>query len=265
MQLSLRKQAGQIRRPPAAAVRASWMEYLFKPFAMSMAIAAFLGFVGAFGSSVSPFWPRMGLFLFVGVGGSLMVSACVWTTGQIAWLRARPLRRRLSIGLAMTPLSALWIWAVVGYAFTHGPKLVWLPEYLGYSLVMSLAMSLLSWAIFRPRAAGEAVQAASPSKFMERLPFRLRDAELYAVEAEDHYLRVRTAKGSDLILLRLSDALSELQGVEGVQTHRSWWVAKAGVADVKRTEGRAVLLLKDGGEAPVSRTQMKALRGLGWL
>ncbi len=38
-------------------------------------------------------------------------------------------------------------------------------------------------------------------------------------------LHFHTDRGSDLILMRLSDALTELKGLEGAQTHRSWWVA----------------------------------------
>ena len=164
----------------------------------------------------------------------------------------------------MTPLSGLWIWAATGFAFLGAPKLSWLPAYLGYSAVMAAAMTALSWAVFgRKRTAPEAPPPVA--KFMERLPFRLRDSELYAVEAEDHYLRVRTSKGSDLILMRLSDALSELDGLAGAQTHRSWWVAKAGIADLRRADGRAVLVLKDGAEAPVSRSHARTLRELGWL
>ncbi|MFX8624480.1 LytTR family DNA-binding domain-containing protein, partial [Acinetobacter baumannii] len=78
---------------------------------------------------------------------------------------------------------------------------------------------------------------APPPRFLERLPLKLRGAEIYAVEAEDHYLRLHTSRGSDLILMRLSDAIVELEGLEGARTHRSWWVAKGAVRDAKRGDG----------------------------
>jgi DNA-binding LytR/AlgR family response regulator len=96
------------------------------------------------------------------------------------------------------------------------------------------------------------------------LPLKLRGAEVWAVEAEDHYLRLHTSKGQDLILLRLSDAVAELEGVEGAQTHRSWWVAKAAVRDARRGDGRATLTLANGVEAPVSRAYARTLREAGW-
>lgn len=101
-------------------------------------------------------------------------------------------------------------------------------------------------------------------KFLERLPLRLRGADLWAVEAEDHYLRLHTSRGQDLILMRLADAVAELDGLEGAQVHRSWWVARAALTDVKLGDGRATLTLKDGAQVPVSRTYAKALREAGW-
>jgi DNA-binding LytR/AlgR family response regulator len=106
--------------------------------------------------------------------------------------------------------------------------------------------------------------AEKPPKFIERLPPRLRRARLIAVQAEDHYLRVHTDHGSDLILMRLSDALEELEGLEGAQTHRSWWVAKDAVQDASRGDGRATLTLDGDVSAPVSRRYAKALREAGW-
>ena len=96
------------------------------------------------------------------------------------------------------------------------------------------------------------------------MPLKLRGAAIRAVQSEDHYLRIHTDRGSDLVLMRLSDALTELEGLEGAQTHRSWWVAKDAVRGVTRGDGRATLTLEGGVEAPVSRRYAKALRDAGW-
>jgi DNA-binding LytR/AlgR family response regulator len=84
------------------------------------------------------------------------------------------------------------------------------------------------------------------------------------VEAEDHYLRLHTSKGQDLILMRLADAIAELDGVDGAQVHRSWWVAPNGIVDVVRHSGRATLTLRDGARVPVSRTYARGFRERGW-
>src|SRR5690606_13712732 len=103
-----------------------------------------------------------------------------------------------------------------------------------------------------------------PVRFLERLPLRLRGATLLAVEAEDHYLRLHTDRGSDLILMRLGDAVAELDGLEGARTPRSWWVARGAVDGVARGERRAALTLEGGLEVPVSRTAARELRAKGW-
>ncbi|HYE51517.1 MAG TPA: LytTR family DNA-binding domain-containing protein [Azospirillaceae bacterium] len=100
--------------------------------------------------------------------------------------------------------------------------------------------------------------------FHRRIPAHL-GTELLALEMEDHYLRIHTAAGSDLVLCRLSDALAELEGADGLQVHRSFWVARAAVASAARDGGRLLLRLSNGLEVPVSRTHQPALRAAGWL
>ena len=101
--------------------------------------------------------------------------------------------------------------------------------------------------------------------FLDRMPDKLRGGEIYAVEAQDHYLRLHTSRGQDLILMRLADALGELEGLEGAQVHRSWWVAKTAIAQAARGNGRATITLKNGAVARVSRTYARALREAGWI
>jgi len=71
--------------------------------------------------------------------------------------------------------------------------------------------------------------------------------------------------GETMILMRLADAIRELTTLEGLQVHRSWWVARQGLADVSRGDGRVALKLKSGVEAPVSRANLKLVREAGWL
>jgi DNA-binding LytR/AlgR family response regulator len=85
------------------------------------------------------------------------------------------------------------------------------------------------------------------------------------VSAEDHYLRVHTSLGETMVLMRLADAVRELASLEGLQTHRSWWVARQGLADASRGDGKVTLTLKSGAEAPVSRTYLRAVKDAGWL
>jgi DNA-binding LytR/AlgR family response regulator len=133
--------------------------------------------------------------------------------------------------------------------------------------VIATQMSAIMIAVNMPGRVTHAAPAehAVQARFLERLPAKLRGAVLYAVSAEDHYLRLHTSKGSDLILMRLADAIGELEGLEGAQTHRSWWVAREAVESARREGERIVLVLKGGTEAPVSRPNLRPLREAGWF
>ena len=84
---------------------------------------------------------------------------------------------------------------------------------------------------------------------------------LQHISVEDHYSLVRTERGRELILLRFSDALKETGTSDGMQVHRSHWVARHFVASMRQSNGKLSLILKDGTEVPVSRPNITAARG----
>jgi hypothetical protein len=181
------------------------------------------------------------------------------------WFRDRVWARLLAVTCAITiPMTVLVTSLTI---LMHGQSLTLelLRQILPTVFAISLMMTGLAMLVRQPTRTHAAPAGAPPPKFFARLPNRLQGGELYAVEAEDHYLRLHTSLGQDLILLRLADAIAELEGVEGAQTHRSWWVAKSAVMASERGDGRATLTLKDGSEAPVSRGFAKELRAAGWF
>jgi LytTr DNA-binding domain len=122
-------------------------------------------------------------------------------------------------------------------------------------------------AIVADTSAPEPTEIAAPlpePTFYDRIPPHL-GREILCLENEDHYVRIHTALGNVLILMRLRDAVTQLAWVEGEQVHRSWWVAKAAVSTVLRTDRRIWLKLVDGREVPVSRSALPRLRQSGWL
>ncbi len=86
------------------------------------------------------------------------------------------------------------------------------------------------------------------------------------VKASDHYLEVRLTTGRTLFVRgRMRDAVRKLAAVDGLQVHRSWWVARASVLRAE-TRGRdRILHLKDGAIAPVGRSRAPILKDAGWL
>jgi len=91
---------------------------------------------------------------------------------------------------------------------------------------------------------------ASPA-FLERFDPPVT-GQLFAVQAQEHYVRAITAEGAPTTLYRFGDALRELEGLSGLQVHRSFWVADAGVAALKSGKRGLRIVLRNGEQVPVS-------------
>ena len=110
-----------------------------------------------------------------------------------------------------------------------------------------------------------ASHAEPDAALLARLPARSR-AELLHLRMQDHYVEVHTAAGSELLLLRFRDALREVEDINGLQVHRSHWVARDAVVGVERRGGgRIILRLVNGSRVPVSRSFAPVLKTQGWL
>jgi DNA-binding LytR/AlgR family response regulator len=247
--------------PPADPRDASFRVAAFRVLLMCLAVALIIGVSGVAKTfEQEAEWVAESL-----LGAGCGLAAARWLTPP-SWFHKRLWAAALLIAAVVTiPVAAV----VLGCrALLHGavisPAIV--IDVAPSVFATSLVMTALAFLVRRAPTQTHAAQAgAPPPKFLARLPPKLQGADLYAVEAEDHYLRLHTSLGQDLILMRLADAIVELEGLEGAQTHRSWWVARGAVATAERFDGRAVLTLKDGAEAPVSRGFARGLRAAGWF
>jgi len=86
--------------------------------------------------------------------------------------------------------------------------------------------------------------------------------EIVCLQMEDHYVRIHTAAGSALVLMRFSDAIYGLGDVAGLRVHRSWWVARAAVKRVDRRGRTAQVLLTNGLTVPVSQPYLEGITAL---
>jgi hypothetical protein len=232
--------------------------------AISLAAAVFMTFVGAFGTDRAGIGVRLLYWLALMSGGwlwGMVVSRYFFhkiAKGSSVWWRVAAASLVLALPFSLVVRYAS-IWALHGnLPLSEFPALV--------VSVTGVAFAMMTINVLVARQGTGATSAsATPPKFLDRLPLKLRGAEIWGVEAEDHYLRLHTSKGQDLILMRLSDAIAELEGIEGAQVHRSWWISRDAITDARRGDGRAVLTLKDGAEVPVSRTYAGMLRERGWI
>ncbi len=261
-------QVASVRAAPFASP--PWWAGFWRIMAVAVGVSAFLALTGAMETIQWPLWRRLAYWT------PLML---VTTTLVVLWhplAEKLPLLQRwpMALWVVTSALVALPITLVV-WAYTcwfngwpMDPGL--LPGFYGPTITVTLAMVGIGMLLERPGAVTHAPTqgVAAPAlraRFLERLTPKLMGGTLYAVKAEDHYLRLYSSKGEDMILMRLSDAIAELEGLEGAQTHRSWWVAKDAVQSVKRADGKVSLMLPGGIEAPVSRANVKLLREQGWI
>lgn len=93
----------------------------------------------------------------------------------------------------------------------------------------------------------------------------LIDDSVIALQMEDHYVRIHQRDGSRMVLMPLRDAIQAAHRIEGLQTHRSWWVARSAVSDVAGSPRAMRLKLTNGLEVPVARTAVARLREAGWI
>ncbi|WP_411288789.1 LytTR family DNA-binding domain-containing protein [Phenylobacterium sp.] len=232
--------------------------------ALLVAIGVFMALLGPFATAERPLSVRAVYWLVVMTGGGLIgiaVDNAVLRRTSAFWPRLA------AVSLLMTPGVTALVWLVSGFVFGGSPGLKDLGGLLFQVLVVcvgAMALRQLAWAQARPEPDVREPAGDSGHSFRQRLSARRREAELIAVQAEDHYLRVHTNAGEELITARFGDALVELAAVPGFRTHRSWWVAADALETVRWRRGRGEARLACGLSVPVSRSQAGALKRAGW-
>lgn len=262
----------EVSNVEAAAPRPPLSTRIFRAAGIALGLGVLFAWFGVYQTSVFPMPERIAywtVLMGVGIAASSIANPLVinrWLPKAHALFQVAAISALISvpitIGLGAIEFAADRIIA---------PPAWWGLQYL-YVLALSAVMTSLAWVVDRWRAGmlaaapapASSLAALSPA-FTDRLPVKFRSAQVYAVSAEDHYLRVHTSLGETMILMRLADAVRELAALEGLQTHRSWWVAKQGLADASKGDGKVTLKLKSGAEAPVSRTYQKAVKDAGWI
>lgn len=77
--------------------------------------------------------------------------------------------------------------------------------------------------------------------------------DILAAEAQEHYVKIKATEQGGMALYRFGDAVRDLSRYDGMQIHRSHWVADRAVAAVVGKRGSLKIELTDGEIVPVSR------------
>ncbi len=88
---------------------------------------------------------------------------------------------------------------------------------------------------------------------------------LIAIEAEEHYLKVHSDQGSELVYYRFGDAVHDLQDWNGLQVHRSYWVARQAVTGVTAHDRKISLTMRNALEVPVGSSYLALVRHAGLM
>jgi len=83
---------------------------------------------------------------------------------------------------------------------------------------------------------------------------------LLTIQAQEHYVLLNCINRNGMTRLSISKAIAQLDDVDGIQVHRSWWVARQAAKQLKREDGKQVLELNTGELIPVSRGRSAAVR-----
>lgn len=247
---------------------------------------------GPFGSYERlPFVSRLGYWLTMNTVTWATALICISLVKAALIVRVPHQITRLFIGGALSALPVGFAITVINTAVIKSPLnldqiagnvVVALPIAIGFCLLSWLSLSsgeqapkaletsplntepVTAAASAPNRSATDAIIDDLPGRpaLLDRLPVDKR-GPLIRIEVQDHYVLVVTSRGSELLLLRLGDAIAETGADTGQQIHRSHWVADAGVRAVIREGGknpRLTVHTTDGQSLPVSRSQVAEVR-----
>jgi hypothetical protein len=253
--------AARRSNPPLLGTAREWAVDL----AVAVGIGVLLGLMGPFGSFFNG-GPVVRIAYWVGsvVTGMAVISGLARLGLALAWRQRWPLWLILPavvlIGAllqgAPLRLVAVALWPEIGRLVT---PLAWYGQCVAITTPIVLAYYFIR---IRPLARTHAREALVP---VATPAATLHPGAVLYLRMEDHYVRIRTEHGSRLEMGPLARVTAGLSGVEGLQTHRSWWVARRAIEGVERDGRNLRLRLVDGQTAPVSRASVAKLRAAGWL
>lgn len=203
---------------------------------------------------------RIAYWGLIGIPGALMMWALNVLTGTLCpphWSGAVVGAVAGVAGILPLMILAAMGLAMVGLGLPSAGFVGLLPYVAPTAVGISALVRLL-----QPTANSKPVATGSvPSTgLFARLPPEL-GRNIIAVQAQDHYVKVSTSRGSHLVLMRMSDAAEDLAGLGGLRLHRSWWVNLRYASGLERSaNGRAQLILCNDIRVPVPRSRVSEVK-----
>ena len=221
-----------------------------------------LGFLGPFGSFRMPFIDRF-IYWFIMFNLGFFIYYISHKATNWLFKNKSPHPALLFVVpslIAAIPLSILVGFATVqvGYQFDVSLPIfiILLPQVLLLGIIIDAMMRFIHV------KQGENTKKLVGQTFINRLPTHLGN-QLVCFVMEDHYIQVHTELGSYMLLMRMKDALIELEDYNGMQVHRSYWVCIDAVDKVKKEPRKTILIMSNGLKIPVSRKYLTKVKEAG--
>ncbi|MCB2080474.1 MAG: LytTR family transcriptional regulator DNA-binding domain-containing protein [Novosphingobium sp.] len=245
--------------------------------------ALVVAMLGPFGTyTQSTFGVRLVGWTLLLLAAYVLIRPAVVALRKLAYLTGLPATAVTVSGVMLLSAPLTMVWRMIGkneFSAVEG--------YLGlmpFSVFCALAvLAVATWS----RDANRRLDASQDDKESATLPVAMQETEpehdvsiqpallmrlsqdfrspILALESEDHYVRVHGEHGSELVLVRLRDAIAEMDGVPGEQVHRSWWIAKAGIANFEPAGRSWKIYLSNGIDVTVARDSVPRLQQSGFL
>lgn len=193
----------------------------------------------------------------------LTPATYILASGVATWVTVTLTRKQLNSwlaymfgGTAAGVIVGIFVWLFgVFLDQSFGQSINGLLTAMTYTIPITIGVTML-FKVSEKTSDEKPKTLTNDIRFFEKIPKKL-GRDLISLNSQDHYIKVTTSMGSDLILMRLSDAIIELEGADGIQPHRSWWVSKKHVFEIKTENSKKVIELSNGDLVPVSRSKIK--------
>lgn len=244
----------------------------------TLVLAGIVAFLGPFGTYLmDDYLPRFWYWWALMVGAYVTMRPIMLLLGQVARMTKLPVSAVVFWGLLLASFPLALLWQVSSPE--HVRLLGGYVGLLSFTLLCATSVVLVAWwankadlflreqtQTLTPTYQPETRIDEAPRQANHEVPLLLArlstdvGPSILALQSEDHYVRVHSHRGEELILMRLRDAIAEMEGCPGIQPHRSWWVSTSAIADTCFTGDKPTLTMTNGLMVPIARKSIEKVR-----
>lgn len=184
-------------------------------------------------------------------GGAFAVGiAAVFYSGSVVILPA----------LEVEPLPAASIWLLMArYLLAVLLAEVVVIRLLQSQIVTATPPPLSQAAPVLPNPTGTADPLTAPPVLIEINGAQFDIGALWYLKSVEHYVEIVFEDRKTMERVRLRDLVAQLNGVDGIQIHRSFWVHRRAITGIFKANGNHFVVLKEGSHLAIARPRQKAV------